>query len=172
MGAVLSMIVGDPNSEVALLSYCMILPTCLRCFSRQARQIGDPDLTFGYSTPAFVKIRDRRLGLLYYTLLILIALYIVVYQVIIQQGYRKEGVIFGTARLQLREPSQSFRVPDGSVPYCSGVNVTIPRTQGYSFPNPGVYSYNGQLSPQGQCVYFDATQVRLCYSLIRTTNAS
>lgn len=41
-------------------------------------------------------------------------------QVIFQQKYRILGTVFGSARLQLVEPSQSVRMPAGQVPYCLG----------------------------------------------------
>ena len=38
-----------------------------------------------------MKIRDHRLGITYYTMIVLTFIYVVVYNVVIQQGYKKPG---------------------------------------------------------------------------------
>jgi hypothetical protein len=70
------------------------------------------------------------------------------------QGYRKEGVVFGSSRLQLLEPTPGNRIPYGQVPYCKGVTGT--NLSGYAFPGNNTYTYGGFQSNQGTCQYLDA----------------
>lgn len=47
----------------------------------------DPDDVFAYETVKWVRVLDRRLGLVYYTMLIIIVIYIVLYVCIIEKQY-------------------------------------------------------------------------------------
>ncbi len=66
---------------------------------------GDLDDVFAYKTVRTVRIRDRWLGVLFYTLQLAIAAYVIAYQVIVKQQYLKEYDVVGSARLQLLQPS-------------------------------------------------------------------
>jgi hypothetical protein len=127
-----------------------------RATSMAAAAIGDPDVTFGYSTVQKVTIRDKRLGLLYYFFVFVILLYVFVYQVGFQQVYRKEGGIVGTARMQLQQPTLQYRTPAPA--FCTGVNAsTVTNGAGYTFPLPGYYAYQGGVPmEQGVCQYLDS----------------
>ena len=66
--------------------------------------------------------------------------------------------MFGSARLQLLEPSSSVRLPSGQVPYCLGSSSSAPLS-GYSYPTSTTYAWNSAPStgsPQGTCLYLDA----------------
>jgi hypothetical protein len=49
--------------------------------------VPDPDDVFAYETVKWVRVLDRRLGLVYYTMLIVIVIYIVLYVCIIEKQY-------------------------------------------------------------------------------------
>ena len=118
---------------------------------------GDLDSTFAYYTKANVAIRDKRLGLLNWFLMVAIFLYVIIYQIVLLQQYAKEGGVLGTVRLSLLEPELQYRAVEP--PYCSG--ATNSSDPAYAFPAPGLYTYtnpDGVTSegPQGACVYLDA----------------
>ena len=85
----------------------------------------DPDQIFAYSVPRTVSIRDRTLGILQYTLMLVIVGYIVGYTIVYEQRYRLIATdIFGSARLQLVAPISNFTLLPNQTQYCSGSNVT------------------------------------------------
>mmetsp|Transcript_26620 Transcript_26620/g.70020 ORF Transcript_26620/g.70020 Transcript_26620/m.70020 type:complete len:452 (+) Transcript_26620:196-1551(+) len=61
-----------------------------------------------YQTVKMVAIRDRRLGLLKFFLLAVIAIYIIVYKVVYQCNYLKLEAPVGTVRFSLREPTALY----------------------------------------------------------------
>lgn len=70
-----------------------------------------------YSTPKIVEIRDKRLALLHYTMLLIIFLYIVVYQIVLQGKWYGRSAISGTVSVSLRDPPNGVP-PLASLPYC------------------------------------------------------
>eukprot|EP00732_Lithocolla_globosa_P004966 Lithocolla_globosa_v1_NODE_4833_length_1355_cov_26.310000.p1 type:complete len:423 gc:universal NODE_4833_length_1355_cov_26.310000:1314-46(-) len=86
----------------------------------------DLDTTFAYTTPKTLRIRDRRLGYTYYTLLFLVSVYIIFYEIIWNQAYlAKEPPTGGSVRSSLLEPSTSVSdgngvpgTPFDELPYC------------------------------------------------------
>lgn len=79
----------------------------------------DLDRLCGYSTQRITKIQDRRLGFLYYAFILGIMGYILGYELLAQQSYKREGVVMGTARLQLKSPEAKFDDKDSAgLEYC------------------------------------------------------
>lgn len=93
-----------------------------------------------YSTPRIVRLRDWRLGLLYYGLMFLIFFYIVVYSVVLQQKFRIKALdIVGATRLQLRPPAPAYQVPASASRFCGN----------------GTVNYNGGVVQQYPCRFYD-----------------
>lgn len=80
----------------------------------------DPDLLCSYSTGRKLEIRDRWLGLLFHFFRGGIAVYVVIYTIILGQAYLKPGDVVGVVRYTLRQPSSDLLWPNGSAPYCLG----------------------------------------------------
>lgn len=89
----------------------------------------DVDDLFVYDAPRVVRIRDARLGLLQYAMLILISLYIVVWQLVQGNSYLKFRNPTVTMRMTLQQPTldgcnpnddscQDTYPPFKSLPYC------------------------------------------------------
>lgn len=120
--------------------------------------VGDLDDVFAYKSVRTVRIRDRRLGLVFYAIQLAIFAYVIAYQIVLRQQYMKEYDVIASARMQLLRPSFNYRWPGGVAPYCNTANGTgFPYTT-YIFPTPGYYQYtmNGILAAQGTCAYLDA----------------
>jgi len=126
------------------------------------RYVGDLDDVFAYSTARTVKIRDKRLGLVYLALFLGILGYVIGYQIVVRQAYLKSADVAALARLQLQRPSAAYRWPQGEAPYCAG---NAPNGSGgvaafYTYPSPGSYEYvgpggGGLPSSQLPCLFFD-----------------
>ena len=69
----------------------------------------DLDTLCGYTTARTLLIRDRRLGFLLFGLQFVIFLYVVVYQVLLQQVYSAVSDFNGVVRLQLKAPAPAMR---------------------------------------------------------------
>ena len=130
------------------------------------RYVGDLDDALAYSTTRTVRIRDRRLGGLYYLVVVGILCYILGYQVIVRQAYLKPAPVTALARLQLQRPSADYRWPDTQAPYCAGPGTPDraapwPRVASYyAYPQPGLYEYTGPgaqgvLTARLPCLFFD-----------------
>lgn len=72
----------------------------------------------GYTTLRTVKLRDWRLGVLYYAFLCSVFCYVVGYNLVYQQLYRKSVPIVGTARIQLRLPDPKYSIPAERTSFC------------------------------------------------------
>ncbi len=72
----------------------------------------------GYTTLRTVKLRDWRLGFLYYSFLFSVFVYVVGYNLVYQQLYRRSVAIVGTARIQLRLPEAQYSVPPENTSFC------------------------------------------------------
>jgi hypothetical protein len=121
----------------------------------------DLDTLCGYTTARTLLIRDRRLGFLLFGLQFIIFLYVVVYQVLLQQVYSAVSDFNGVVRLQLKAPAAAMRWPGGAPPYCLGVAAPLPAAYplapGYAIPSPGNFSRNGVPFQQRHCQFLDET---------------
>jgi len=117
----------------------------------------DLDSLLSYNTVKVAKIRDFRLGILFYGFLIIIIFYIVGYDIIYTKRYLKTEVPTGSARLQLRQPyvgNNPVRTPAELLPYCTANssyrNYTgaegnfCPHVPWVSFPNYNCYYWDEQ----------------------------
>ena len=98
----------------------------------------DLDDIFAYSTLRVARVRDRRLGILHYTLQLLIFAYIVGYNLVYERAFLEFDEPIGSARLQLLQPSAEYRVaaPD-ELAYCgadapSGLYPCMFADEGYA----------------------------------------
>jgi len=117
------------------------------CCSALVRAIKAQDLDslLAYSTIKLVKIRDRYLGGLHYTLQLIIFLYVVVFEVFINAGYLEVEAPRGVTRASLRRPSSL--TPLSEIPYCAdATNATSTTT---AVKNEW----------RRQCVYWDRHEV-------------
>ncbi|RUS28338.1 hypothetical protein BC938DRAFT_482005 [Jimgerdemannia flammicorona] len=90
----------------------------------------DWDEILSYDTLKVVKVKDSRLGVLYYLCAIAIFAYIVI-NLVLSQGYLlKESPIPGAVRVSLHEPAtiQTPSYCNGSTPCCSNICVPISLT--------------------------------------------
>eukprot|EP01138_Halocafeteria_seosinensis_P004396 gb/GECG01004497.1/.p1 GENE.gb/GECG01004497.1/~~gb/GECG01004497.1/.p1 ORF type:complete len:486 (+),score=39.44 gb/GECG01004497.1/:1-1458(+) len=78
----------------------------------------DLDDIFAFKTPRYVRIRDKRLGLMNLAFMVGIFGYIVGYLVISQQGYKQRGDVIGVTRLQLRAPGPDIMPELDEMEYC------------------------------------------------------
>lgn len=78
---------------------------CARFEDWFTEKVGDPDYVFSWTTEKSVEIRDRRLGIMYYVAMLLIAFYVMVYQLLLQQEYLKMWDSANTITLSLQEPT-------------------------------------------------------------------
>lgn len=128
----------------------------------------DLDDLFAYSTAKCVKIRDARLGILHYFLMLCIALYVVVYDLLYNLGYYKMTAAANTVRLTLQEPTnncnpnkpkcQDAFAPLSSLPYCCNSSCTTIGTYCSCPWSPGKQLYN--------CTYLDGNDA----STVRETS--
>jgi hypothetical protein len=91
-----------------------------------------------YSTAQVAKIRDFRLGLLHYSFLFGVVIYIVGWSFLYKQNYVVRETPVGSVRLRLMEPS--LRTPAQQLPYCSQNSSKLLNTTFSNYP----------------CVYWDA----------------
>jgi len=59
----------------------------MNLFNQMWENVSYTDDIFAYETVKWVRVLDRRLGLVYYTMLIIIVIYIVLYVCIIEKQY-------------------------------------------------------------------------------------
>jgi len=88
----------------------------------------DFDDLFAYETQKIVRIRDRRLGFLFYFLLFLVLCYVVGFQILYSNEHFKRKDVFGTGRITIQQPVKrcnpnkpdclSDYSPLPSLPYC------------------------------------------------------
>eukprot|EP01098_Paradermamoeba_levis_P006209 TRINITY_DN2584_c0_g1_i1.p1 TRINITY_DN2584_c0_g1~~TRINITY_DN2584_c0_g1_i1.p1 ORF type:complete len:407 (-),score=79.82 TRINITY_DN2584_c0_g1_i1:184-1347(-) len=83
----------------------------------------DADQVFDYKTVKMVRIKDRRLGLLYYFFVLCIVIYIVVGEVLLLKKYMLLEKPEGSVRLSLLEPKTYNR----NVSYCSPDSTIVPK---------------------------------------------
>eukprot|EP00823_Brevimastigomonas_motovehiculus_P007995 TRINITY_DN718_c0_g2_i1.p1 TRINITY_DN718_c0_g2~~TRINITY_DN718_c0_g2_i1.p1 ORF type:complete len:446 (-),score=72.12 TRINITY_DN718_c0_g2_i1:215-1552(-) len=76
----------------------------------------DWDEWFSYPTYKVVQVRDRYLGLMHYAFTLAILVYIVVFNVLLQQAFFEYDSVIGTISMSLKKPSSLTRTADYS--YC------------------------------------------------------
>ena len=124
------------------------------------RYTGDLDTFCAYRTARTLLIRDRRLGLLHFSLQSIIFLYVVVYQIAFSQVYLAQSDFNGVVRLQLKAPSTNMRWPNGYPPYCLGtssVSAAYPLAPGYAILPGAAFTKDGQQFAQRHCQFLDET---------------
>jgi len=94
----------------------------------------DWDDLFAYETQKVVRIRDRRLGLLFYFLLFLVACYVVGFQILYDNEHFKRKDVMGTGRITIQQPTKRCNPnkPDclsdysalQTLPYCESYSGT------------------------------------------------
>lgn len=78
----------------------------------------DPDDILGYTSVRRVKIRDRRLGLMYLFTIALIIAYVVGFNIYFQQLYRKQGDLLGSVSLTLNAVDPSLSLAPANTTFC------------------------------------------------------
>ena len=96
---------------------------CCNCWHRFWEK-HDPDDVFSYSTIKVVKVRDRILGMTYYSFLFAIVVYVVIYAIVLQKGYLLRVPVSGESSFFVKYPNdkESTRpaLPEPTtLPYCS-----------------------------------------------------
>ena len=123
---------------------------CCGCWVRFWKK-HDPDDVFAYSTLKIVKIRDRYLGLMHYTFMILIFTYIVGIQIVYFQSYLKSETPVGTVKLSLRRPQYPDPCGDPPLQPCQGNANTPPDQLPYCVNSNAPYPNGDKLV----CYYWD-----------------
>lgn len=100
------------------------------------------DQLLSYETPKVAVIQDRRLGIIYYSLLALVVVY-VIFIVLFEKRYLLLAQPVGSVRFSLQSPQTAGQVPPAAqdLPYCSQAQPT----------------YNGFANYQ--CIYWDEPYV-------------
>ena len=118
------------------------------CGRLGARLVPYPDSTFAYSTQRSLTIKDWRLGAAGLVLKFGIFCYIIIYQVIFQQVYRRDSAISVSLRTRTLAGTAPYSWTNGQAPYCLG--VTTPQHQSALLASyyevnaaAGTYRYTG-----------------------------
>jgi hypothetical protein len=106
----------------------------------------DPDDVFAYDTVKEVKVLDRRLGMIYYAVLMLVFFYIVIYVFMIKQQYLDKEKTTGWILTKVVNPAHD---KDGN-PWDIMDSVTNPGDQGAVFVPTKVLVTRGQVQ-EGYC---------------------
>jgi len=117
--------------------------------------VPDTDDVFAYETVKWVRVLDRRLGLVYYTMLIIIVIYIVLYVCIIKQQYLDFEKSSGWIIVQVLNNQKS----DLGVTWDTYDRITNPGEQGAVFIPTRILITKGQ------------TQDGFCESIVHTCTA-
>ena len=111
-----------------------------------------PDFLSFYATPKIVKIRDSRLGILKFAMLLCITLYVILYQILYQAGYLKTAAPDGAVRFQLQQP-----VKNGCTPFDPGCTDDFPPLTGIDYCSQCTAPQQRKY-PRHNCTYWDALQ--------------
>ena len=129
-----------------------------------ARFFPNADSTFAYTTQRSLTIKDWRLGVLSLLLQTGIFMYIVVYQVMFQQAYRRESNISASLRTRTVQGTTEYRWINGTAPFCLNVttftHTSAELTRRYTTPDASTYTYTppgGQprTFPRRACTFLD-----------------
>jgi len=93
-------------------------------------QLPDADVAFAYDTVKEVRVLDRRLGFVYYFILISVFLYIVIFVFMIEQQYLDNEKTTGWILTQVLNPA---RVANENLPLDLYESITNPGEQGATF---------------------------------------
>lgn len=118
---------------------------------------GHLDDLFAYETQKIVRIRDRRLGLTYLALVVLILLYVVVFQILYLNEHFVRKDVFGTARMTIQQPTKHGCNPNDvdctsnfnsllDLPYC---DVSPNKTDDPEFKRKCIFADQHTLMPFG-----------------------
>lgn len=108
---------------------------------------------FAYSTSKYVKIEDRRLGILYYFLVFLILVWIVVFQFFYGNEHYKMFDVHGITRISVQQPTKGICNPREN-----GCENTLPAMSDL----PYCKEYNGAAKStvlQNECVFVDMIEL-------------
>ena len=83
----------------------------------------DLDSLFSYTTTRALVIRDWRLGAAGLGLKFAIFCYLILYQIILQQAYRRDSAISVSLRTRVRQGAEVYQWRNGSAPFCLGVTA-------------------------------------------------
>jgi len=120
----------------------------------------DVDDLFAYSTIKRVTIRDARLGVLFYTLTFLVAIYIFIYQLFGQGGYLAFAVPTNSVRITLQQPTALDGKPCNPNQASCLDNFTSPAVLPYCWaPHRPVQNVSGISYNTLNCSYMDGTDV-------------
>jgi len=106
----------------------------------------DPDDIFAYETVKWVRVLDRRLGLVYYTMLIIIVIYIVLYVCIIEKQYLDFEKSSGWIIVQVMNNQKS----DLGITWDTYDRITNPGEQGAVFVPTRILTTRAQ-TQEGFC---------------------
>ena len=88
----------------------------------------------GYTDQRTVRLRDRKLRVLYYIFTFSALVYVIGYNIFYQQLCRRSMAIVGTARIQLRPSELIYSIPPESTSFCgSGPGQTYSGEDGIPF---------------------------------------
>ena len=129
------------------------------------------DSLLSYSSVRTLVIRDWRLGAAGLGLKFAIFCYLIVYQIILQQAYRRDSAISVSLRTRVRQGAEVYQWRNGSAPFCLGVTAPVHTSallQSYYTLSPDglLYTYRGPIGsanaikasgtyPRRNCSYFD-----------------
>merc|ERR1719504_472839 len=102
--------------------------------------VSDTDDIFAYETVKWVRVLDRRLGLVYYTMLIIIVIYIVLYVCIIEKQYLDFEKSSGWIIVQVLNQQKS----DRGITWDAYDRITNPGEQGAVFIPTRILTTKGQ----------------------------
>lgn len=116
------------------------------------------DSLLAYNTPRFVSIEDRRLGCLYYILVLMVALWVVGFQIVYGNEHYKLFDVTGESRMTIQQPTKKGcnpRKPDcedaitarSDLPYCAVYKGSSEKKLNHS--SNCVYADMVELVPEG-----------------------
>jgi hypothetical protein len=109
-------------------------------FNSVWEKVPDTDDIFAYETVKWVRVLDRRLGLVYYTMLIIIVIYIVLYVCIIEKQYLDFEKSSGWIIVQVLNQQKS----DRGITWDTYDRITNPGEQGAVFIPTRILTTKGQ----------------------------
>lgn len=117
------------------------------------------DDVLAYETRKIVLIRDRRLGLTYWSFVVCIAIYVVGYQILYLNGHFEKKDVEGTARMTIQQPTRNGCNPNKpgcksdfraltELPYCNVYNGSLYEVTP-KFRHPCIFADQHTLAPTG-----------------------
>jgi len=112
----------------------------------------DVDTIFAYPTPKVVSIRDRKLGIVKYSLMLVIFCYVVVYQMCYMGEHFEMSTVEGVSRQQWQHPTRNGCNP-------SHLDCMTDFTPVTELPYCQQYTGRNTSSTRRSCRYFDAYEL-------------